>query len=323
MIVITGGAGFIGSALLWQLNQTGMDDILVVDNLAQTEKWRNLVKRRYVDYMHRDRFRELLKRNALPYTISAIVHLGASSSTTERNADFLMENNYHYSQDVCRFAMEKGIRCIVASSAATYGDGHMGFSDEHELIPALTPLNMYGYSKHLLDLWLLREGALADVASLKFFNVYGPNEYHKGTMQSVVVKAYHSIRETGTFPLFSSTQEGVGDGEQRRDFVYVKDCTALIAWLLENTEVSGIHNVGTGSARSFNDLIRAVYTAMRLPCHFTYTPMPESLSKNYQNFTCADMKWLEKEDCPVSFVSIEQGVQDYILHYLGTEDPYL
>ena len=214
MYVITGGAGFIGSALLWQLNHMDLDEIVVVDNLASSEKWRNLVKRRYVDYLHRDRFYDMLQRDALPWKISAVVHLGACSSTTERDADFLMENNFHYSRDLCRYALDKGARFINASSAATYGDGSLGFSDDPALIPRLAPLNMYGYSKQLFDLWLLREKLCGEVVSLKFFNVYGPNEYHKGSMQSVVIKAHRQIRERGGLALFKSDVPGLADGEQ-------------------------------------------------------------------------------------------------------------
>ncbi|MBR4607839.1 MAG: NAD-dependent epimerase/dehydratase family protein [Lachnospiraceae bacterium] len=184
MLVVTGGAGFIGSVLLWQLNVAGRDDIIVVDHLGESNKWRNLVKRRYADYMPRERFRELLLRDALPFSVDGIVHLGACSATTELNSDFLMDNNFHYSQDLCRYALEKGIRIVVASSASTYGDGSLGFSDNLDLLHKLKPLNMYGYSKHLLDLWILREGLQNDIASLKFFNVYGPNEYHTQGMKT-------------------------------------------------------------------------------------------------------------------------------------------
>ncbi len=323
MYVITGGAGFIGSVLLRQLNMQGIDDVVIVDNIAGTEKWRNLVKGRYVDYMHRDRFRDLVARDALPFRLKGVVHLGACSSTTERDADFLMENNFHYSRDLCRHALEKGARCIVASSAATYGDGSLGFSDDPDLVPGLRPLNMYGYSKHLLDLWLLREGLLSGVASLKFFNVYGPNEYHKGDMRSVVAKAHAQIRREGRLTLFRSTAEGVGDGCQQRDFVYVKDCAALIAWLLQNPSVNGIRNVGTGQARTFNDLGRAVFAALGRAPAIDYGDMPEGLARNYQNYTCADMAWLARSDCPVRFVSLEDGVRDYVCRYLEADDPYV
>ena len=323
MYVITGGAGFIGSALLWQLNRMDLDEIVVVDNLASSEKWRNLVKRRYVDYLHRDRFYELMRRDALPWKITAVVHLGACSSTTERDADFLMENNFHYSRDLCRYALDKGARFINASSAATYGDGSLGFSDDPALIPRLAPLNMYGYSKQLFDLWLLREKLRGEVVSLKFFNVYGPNEYHKGSMQSVVVKAHRQIREHGRLSLFKSDVPGLADGEQKRDFVYVKDCTALLAWLLERKDVSGIHNVGTGAARSFNDLGRAVFAALGRECRIDYVDMPENLRGKYQNYTRAEMDWLSRVDCPLGFTSLEEGVADYVCNYLEKEGSYL
>lgn len=323
MYVITGGAGFIGSALLWQLNRMDLDEIVVVDNLASSEKWRNLVKRRYVDYLHRDRFYELMRRDALPWKITAVVHLGACSSTTERDADFLMENNFHYSRDLCRYALDKGARFINASSAATYGDGSLGFSDDPALIPRLAPLNMYGYSKQLFDLWLLREKLHGEVVSLKFFNVYGPNEYHKGSMQSVVVKAHRQIREHGRLALFKSDVPGLADGEQKRDFVYVKDCTALLAWLLERKDVSGIHNVGTGAARGFNDLGRAVFAALGRECRIDYVDMPETLRGKYQNYTRAEMDWLARVDCPLGFTSLEEGVADYVCNYLEKDDSYL
>ena len=323
MLVITGGAGFIGSVLLWQLNMAGRDDIVVVDHLGTSEKWRNLVKRRYADYLPRERFRELILRDALPFSISGIVHLGACSATTELDSDFLMDNNYHYSRDLCRYAADHGIRMIVASSAATYGDGSLGFSDDPEMITWLKPLNMYGYSKQLLDLWLLRQGLSESIVSLKFFNVYGPNEYHKGAMSSVVLKAHAEIRQRGRLSLFASNRQNLADGEQQRDFVYVKDCTALMAWLLENPEICGIHNVGTGQARTFNDLGRAVFAAMGRSPAIDYQPMPEKLSAHYQNYTCADMHWLEALSCPVSFVSLEQGVHDYVTQYLEGADPYV
>lgn len=323
MIVITGGAGFIGSALLWQLNSLGMDNILVVDNLADSSKWQNLVKRKYADYMHRDRFISLARENALPFAVSAIVHLGACSSTTESDADFLMENNFHYSRDLCRFALENGARFINASSAATYGDGSLGFSDNLEVLPKLRPLNMYGYSKQLMDLWLLRENLLQSVASLKFFNVYGPNEYHKGTMQSVIAKAFEQIGKTGRLRLFASNDPAIADGCQKRDFVYVKDCVRLIAWLLDNPQANGILNVGTGRARAFKSLGQAVFAAMNLPCAIDYVPMPAELVGKYQNYTCADMGWLAGARYPYKFNSLEEGVEDYVRNYLATDDVYL
>lgn len=323
MYIITGGAGFIGSAMLWQLNQQGIDDVVLVDHLGTDDKWRNLVKLTYADYIHRERFRELLQRDALPWKVEAIIHLGACSDTTEADGDFLMENNFQFSREICRYALDKGARFIHASSAATYGDGSLGFSDDPDLLPKLRPLNLYAYSKHLLDLWLVRHGLDKEVASLKFFNVYGPNEYHKGEMRSVACKAYKQITKHGDLELFRSTSPDISDGEQKRDFVYVKDCTALMAWLLENRHVNGIHNVGSGRARSFNDLGRAVFSAMQRSCRITYVDMPRMLHGKYQNFTQADMNWLDKVGCPLKMTSLEDGVTDFVQNYLSQPDPYL
>lgn len=323
MIVVTGGAGFIGSVLLWKLNENGIDNIIVVDNLGKSSKWNNLVKRRYVDYINKDRFLSLILKDALPFKVSAIVHLGACSSTTEGNADFLMENNFHYSQEVCKYALSKGIRFINASSAATYGDGKLGFSDKVENIYKLKPLNMYGYSKQLFDLWLLREKLQDNVISLKFFNVFGPNEYHKGDMQSVIAKAYAQIHKKGHLSLFKSTEENLSDGEQKRDFVYVKDCASIMFWLLENPSITGIHNVGTGFARTFNDLAKILFSALDMKMIIDYFDMPKEMVGRYQNYTCADMDWLKNISCPVAFSSLEDSVTDYIHNYLSNDDKYI
>ena len=323
MYIITGGAGFMGSAMLWQLNRQGVDDVVLVDHLGRDDKWRNLVKLTYADFIPLERFRDLIRRDALPWKVEALIHLGACSDTTEADGDFLMENNFQFSRDVCRYALDKGARLIHASSAATYGDGSLGFSDDPGLLPRLRPLNLYAYSKHLFDLWLLRERLDREVASLKFFNVYGPNEYHKGEMRSVVCKAYKQILKQGDLELFRSTSPDLSDGEQKRDFVYVKDCTALMAWLLEHGEVNGIHNVGTGQARSFNDLGRAVFSAMQRSCRITYVEMPRHLRGKYQNFTQADMGWLAAANCPLAMTSLEDGVTDFVQNYLAQPDPYL
>ena len=323
MIVVTGGAGFIGSALIWELNHLSFSDILVVDHLGESEKWHNLVNLKFADYLSREEFHNLLLANRLPEDISAIVHLGACSSTTERNADFLMQNNFKYSQDICRYALDKKIRIIVASSAATYGDGRLGFSDDPALIPKLKPLNMYGYSKQLLDLWLLRHNYQGQVCSLKFFNVYGPNEYHKGDMQSVVSKAYRQIKQNGHLKLFDSNDPKILAGEQKRDFVYVKDCVTLMAYLLEHPKINGIYNVGTGVARTFKDLGLAVFRALDAEPQIDYIPMPKELSAKYQNYTCADMSWLKTIDYPGKFGTLEEGVTDYVKNYLSQPDPYL
>lgn len=323
MYIITGGAGFIGSAMLWRLNQAGITDILVVDNLGSTEKWKNLVNRRYARYAHRSEFLEMLRGNALGGKVEAIVHMGACSSTTEKDADFLMANNTAYTVELCRFALEHGARFINAGSAATYGDGSLGFSDRAETTRRLKPLNMYGYSKHLFDLWLLDNKLTESVASLKFFNVYGPNEYHKGDMRSVACKAFHEISATGRLRLFRSNTPDFANGGQMRDFVYVKDCVELMFWLLENPATNGILNVGTGKARSWNDLACAIFAALGKAPQIEYMDMPEALRGKYQNFTQADMSWMQKTNCPVRFASLEQGIADYVGNYLAQSDPYL
>lgn len=323
MYIVTGGAGFIGSAMIWRLNKAGVTDILVVDNLGQSEKWKNLVNRRFRRYMHRSEFLEAIRRNTLDGPVEGIIHMGACSSTTEKDADFLMANNTAFSIEVCRFALERGARFINASSAATYGNGAQGFSDAPDRIRTLKPLNMYGYSKQLFDLWLLDNELVDSVASLKFFNVYGPNEYHKDNMRSVVCKAFFEIAGTGGMQLFKSDHPQYADGGQMRDFVYVKDCVELMFWLLSTPSAGGIFNVGTGRARTWNDLICAVFAAMDREPHITYIDMPENLKGKYQYFTQADMSWLQEKACPVSFTSLENGVADYVRHYLAGEDPYL
>ena len=256
MIIVTGGAGFIGSAVIGMLNNRGLDDILVVDNLGRSDKWKNLVNRSYRDYVHKSAFLKDLERQRFD-RIDTIIHMGACSSTTEADADYLMENNFHYSVTLATHALAHDIRFINASSAATYGDGSMGFGDDLESLGRLKPLNMYGYTKHLFDLWALRTGAIKNLASLKFFNVFGPNEYHKGDMSSLVYKGFFQIRQKGSLGLFKSNHPDYEDGGQRRDFVYVKDCADIIGWLTENPAVTGLFNVGSGNDRSWNDLAGA------------------------------------------------------------------
>jgi len=323
MIVITGGAGFIGSALLWKLNCEGVDDVLIVDSLGASDKWRNLVKRRYADYLHKDDFLEMVRGDNVPFHVDAIIHMGACSSTTERDADYLMENNYRYSRRLAEWAVQNGIRFIYAGSAATYGDGSKGFSDDDEVSATLRPINMYGYSKQVFDLWILRNNLQDKVAGVKFFNVFGPNEYHKGEMKSVAHKAFHQIKETGRVGLFKSYRSEFRDGEQMRDFVYVKDCVNVLWWLLENRDVNGIFNLGTGNARSWNDLANAVFSAMNQISHIDYVEMPESIRDQYQYLTEAKMDKPGAAGCPVSFGSLEDSVYDYVVNYLDKSDRYL
>jgi ADP-L-glycero-D-manno-heptose 6-epimerase len=322
MIIVTGGAGFIGSAVLWQLNERGMDDILIVDNLGISDKWKNLVNRNFHDYVHKGEFLTRLGKGQFK-PVTAIIHMGACSSTTERDADFLMENNFHYTLHLAEYCIENKIRFINASSAATYGDGASGFSDDLDHLHHLKPLNMYGYSKHLFDIWALRSNVLNRLASLKFFNVFGPNEYHKDDMCSMIYKGFFQIRESDRIRLFKSYRPEYADGDQRRDFVYVKDCVHIIGWLLDNPEVNGIFNVGSGRDHSWNDLAAALFRAMEIPEFIEYIEMPESLKDRYQYYTRAPMDKLRAAGCPLPFTPFEDAVRDYVVNYLQAGEPYL
>jgi len=323
MHIVTGGAGFIGSAFVWKLNGMGITDIVVVDELGTSESWKNLVGLRYADYLHKDAFLDLVLHDELPFDVDSVTHMGACSATTELDADYLMENNYRYSVTLAAWCLEHDVRFINASSAATYGDGSRGFSDDEARLGELRPLNMYGYSKQLFDLWARREGVLGSLASLKFFNVFGPNEYHKGDMMSVVCKAHTQIGQTGRLKLFKSYHPDYPDGGQMRDFVYVKDCVDVMWWLLQHPEVGGVFNVGTGQARTWNDLARSVFAAMGLPEAIEYIDMPEHLRGKYQYFTQAEMTKLAATGCPVQFTSLEDAAKDYVQGYLAREERYL
>ncbi|MEN6440399.1 MAG: ADP-glyceromanno-heptose 6-epimerase [Syntrophobacter sp.] len=321
-IIVTGGAGFIGSAFIWKLNQEGIKDILVVDSLSTTEKWRNLIGLDYSDYLEKSAFLRQVTTATLSFNPDAVVHMGACSSTTERDADYLMENNYRYTRILAEWAVARNIRFLYASSAATYGDGATGFSDEVDL-NGLSPLNMYGYSKHVFDLHAERTGLLDKIAGLKFFNVFGPNEYHKADMSSVVFKAYHQIIETGRVRLFRSAREDYADGEQKRDFIYVKDCVEVMWWLLVHREFNGLFNLGTGQARTWNDLVAAIFATLNRPLCIEYVPMPDALRDKYQYLTEAGLARLRHKGYPLNFHSLEESVRDYVVNYLEARNPFL
>ena len=323
MIVVTGGAGFIGSALVWKLNSGGIDDIIIVDELGKSDKWKNLVKRQFADYIHKDDFIKMILAEKLPFDVRALIHMGACSSTTESDADYLLENNYRYACRLAEWAMTRKVRFIYASSAAAYGDGTRGFSDDDAVTKTLRPINMYGYSKQLFDLWALRHKAEQKIAGVKLFNVFGPNEYHKEDMTSVIYKAFHQISERGRVRLFKSYHTSFGDGEQMRDFVYVKDCVDVLWWLLNNHSANGIFNLGTGQARTWNDLIRAVFSAMGSEPEIEYIDMPPAVRDQYQYYTEAKMDKLKSVGCPVQFRPLEETVFDYVTGYLQKTDPFL
>ena len=314
MIVVTGAAGFIGRNAVAELNARGFEHLLLVDNLGTDDKWRNLVGLRFEDIISPVEFLSRIERDAVPPT-EAVLHLGACSSTTERDADFLLRNNYHYTRTLCEWSLRKSARFIYASSAATYGDGANGYSDADTATPSLQPLNMYGYSKHIFDLWALRHKLFDRIVGLKYFNVFGPYEDHKGDMRSVISKSYAQIGREAKVNLFRSYRPEYADGEQMRDFVYVKDAVDVTLWFLEQRKVGGLFNCGTGIARTWKDLASAVFTAMDVPVRIDYIEMPEALRGKYQYFTQADMTKLRGAGYTRPFTPLEDAVADYIRNF--------
>lgn len=315
MIILTGGAGFIGSVFLSYLNNAGYSDIIVVDNLRSSDKWKNLCGKTFSDYWPREKLLEEIRAQRLPKKIESIIHFGACSSTLEKNVDYLIENNYRYSVELAQYCNANNKRFIYASSGATYGDGKQGFSDKTEL-NSLRPLNPYGYSKHLFDLWAQANKILTKAVGVKFFNVYGPNEYHKGPMQSMILKGFEQINNNKKINLFRSNSADYSDGGQMRDFIYVKDCCKVILWFLQNPDVSGIFNVGGGKARTWNDLANAIFSSSKITPNIEYIDMPADLSRQYQNFTEADIRKLRECGYNEEFTSLEDAVKDYVTGYL-------
>lgn len=315
LIIVTGGAGFIGSGVVRYLNDKGMSNIVIVDNLGSSEKWKNLVGKRFVDVIHKADFFSWLEGKE--DQIEAFIHLGACSSTVELDANYLLENNYRYTVRLAEYALRNDIRFIYASSAATYGDGSDGFSDDHDALEIFRPLNMYGYSKHLFDLWAKREGVLNQVVGLKYFNVFGPNEYHKGRMCSAIVKMLPDALNLGVIQLFKSDNPALfGDGEQKRDFIYVKDVARQTCAFLEN-DVAGIFNIGTGVAASWNQLATAVFLAVHKKPNIAYIEMPKDLIGKYQNFTQATVAKAQKALGKIAVTeSLNDSVRDYVTNYL-------
>jgi ADP-L-glycero-D-manno-heptose 6-epimerase len=316
MIIVTGGAGFIGSAIIAALNKRGIDDIIVVDRLGSDARWKNLVNLSFADYVDKEDFLQLALEKRIGPPVKAIFHLGACSDTTETDADFLIKNNYEYTKLLAQWAVDSKIRFIYASSAATYGDGSQGFSDDEEKIDQLRPLNMYGYSKQLFDLWAKRTGLLEKIVGLKYFNVFGPNEYHKGNMRSFVIKAFEQINATGKVRLFKSCNPKYADGEYVRDFIYITDAVEQTLFFFDNPRINGLYNIGTGKARSWNDLVKAVFAAMNKEPRIEYIDMPENLRSQYQYFTEADITKLHKAGCKKQNITLENAITDYIKNYL-------
>ena len=316
--IVTGAAGLIGSSMIWKLNQEGITDILAVDHLGESEKWKNLRALSYADYMEREEFLDLLLTDALPEDVECVIHMGACSSTTEKDATYLVHNNFEYTKALARYCVEKKIKFLYASSAATYGDGEKGYKDDESCIEELRPMNMYGYSKQMFDLWAKYNFLLSSITGVKFTNVYGPNELHKGSMRSMVCRSYEQIRDTGKVKLFKSDRSDYADGEQKRDFIYVKDAVNMVWHLLKNN-CHGIYNIGSGRAETWNSLVAAVFKAMGKEENIEYIDMPDHLKGKYQYYTCADMEKMRASGYTEKITSLEDAIRDYICNYISRE----
>lgn len=316
MIIITGGAGFIGSALLWRLNQLGREDVLIVDELGTGPKWRNLAGLVFADYMEKGEFLDRIRRRHAFGQVDWVAHLGACSSTTELDASYLMENNFSFSKEIALFAKDAGARFVYASSAATYGDGSRGYDDRAGIRP-LKPLNGYGFSKHAFDLWALKHGLLDTIAGVKYFNVFGPNEAHKENMRSMVCRGFEQVAANGVIRLFKSDRPDYADGEQKRDFLYVKDAVEMTIFLLEHPEANGLFNLGSGRAETWNDLAIAIFEAMDEPVCIEYIDMPENLKGKYQYYTKAEITRLREAGYTAVITPLRDAVKDYVRGYLA------
>jgi ADP-L-glycero-D-manno-heptose 6-epimerase len=319
-ILVTGGAGFIGSALVAALNQRGISDIVITDLLGSDEQWRNLTPLKFADYLEADDFRKRIGQNqAALGDFSAVFHLGACSATTEKNASYLIDNNFNVTKELAAWSLAKNIRFIYASSAATYGDGAQGMDDQDPNLGRLRPLNMYGYSKHLFDQHAQRKGWLDRIVGVKYFNVFGPNEDHKGDMRSLVNKAYEQIRTTGRVGLFKSYHPDFKDGEQMRDFLYVKDAVEMTLHFAESaTTAGGLFNLGSGDANTWLKLTRAIFSALNLPPQIDFIEMPEALKGKYQYYTKADITKLRTTGYRRTMTPLEDAIRDYVQNYLAT-----
>jgi ADP-L-glycero-D-manno-heptose 6-epimerase len=316
-ILITGGAGFIGSALVWELNRRGCENIVVCDRLSTDEKWKNLVPLKFADYIDGNDLLDAVQHSPAKLgRFDHVLHLGACSATTERDADYLMRNNYEFTKQLCQWSLANQTRFVYASSAATYGDGAHGMNDQDPDIHKLRPLNMYGYSKHLFDLHAKREGWLPNIVGLKYFNVYGPNEDHKADMRSLVHKACGQILATGKVQLFKSHRPDYKHGEQMRDFLYVKDAIRMTLHLAETPSAGGLFNLGSGKAHTWIELATAIFTALGKAPNIEFIDMPEHLQSKYQYYTCADIAKLRASGFTQDITALTEAVRDYVQGYL-------
>jgi len=314
-VLVTGGAGFIGSALVWALNRRNCENIVVCDILGTDEKWRNLTPLRFADYVEAGELQSRLQSGALG-RFDLVLHLGACSATTEKDASYLIRNNYEFTKDLAAWALANHARFVYASSAATYGDGSAGMADDESKLDTLRPLNMYGYSKHLFDVHARRAGFLDKLVGLKYFNVFGPNEDHKGDMRSLVHKSTAQVRAEGLIRLFKSYRPDYRDGEQKRDFLYVKDAVAMTLHLAATPSAGGLYNIGSGGARTWIDLANAVFTALNRPADIRFIEMPETIRDKYQYFTEANLTRLRSMGYTASVTPLEASVSDYVRNYL-------
>jgi ADP-L-glycero-D-manno-heptose 6-epimerase len=316
MIVVTGAAGFIGSVIVRELNAGGETRLIASDRLGTSEKWLNLPGGNWIEYIDHEALLQRLESGDLR-DVRAVVHIGARTDTTERDSGLLMRLNYEYTMRICRWALHRGARFIYASSAAVYGDGSLGFSDDDALTPRLRPLNAYAFTKWLFDQWAIRSGTSKHIVGLRFFNVYGPNEYHKGRMASVVFNAFPKAAKEGVVSLFESDRPAIAHGDQKRDFVYVRDVARIVRHFLEHPDQNGIFNVGSGEARTFNDLAGALLEACgKTRAGIRYIPMPDDLKGKYQYFTEADLSRLRASGFQQKTTTLEAGVGDYVRNYL-------
>ena len=313
-VLVTGGAGFIGSALVWDLNARGAARVVIADRLGTSPKWRNLRALRFEDYVEADDLLERLRAGRLG-NFDLVLHMGACSATTEQDASYLARNNYEFSKELCLWTLEHSARFVYASSAATYGDGRCGMDDDPHTIERLRPLNMYGYSKLLFDRWVRDNHLLGEVAGLRFFNVFGPNEGHKGDMRSVVHKACAQVREEGCVRLFRSHRPDYKDGEQRRDFVYVKDVVDMSLHVAAQ-QAAGLYNIGSGEAHTWLDLVRPIFAALQIPERIEFIDMPEVLRGTYQYHTQADISRLRATGYTPQPTPLASAVTEYVNEYL-------